>query len=247
MILSRKRTTNLLRSLLSAHQHGLLDGVVWGLMKTAEHDDLVPASVKVDGITHRIEDMRSGKHPVIRLLDHALQRAVLAHPSTQLFISHCGISSIYEALHAGVSILGLPEFGDQPSNAIKLVEHGTGLWIRRSAITEETLFDALHRLLLPNSEENRFFRMNAARLQQMIHIANRDHTRGPDLIELAAVPGAILAHESADWRMPWWKASNYDLYAFVIASILATGYLLVYTIHYADTLLRASQHKQKQA
>jgi hypothetical protein len=247
IVLSPKRITTILHSLIAAHQQGLLDGVIWGLMKTAANEESIPKVVTIDGVSHSIEDMRSGKHPFIRLLDRAPQRAVLEHPSTQLFITHCGIASIYETLLAGVPILGLPGLGDQASNAVKLEERGVGLWFTRSMVNEENLGNALYRLLSPNSNEASSFRANATRLQQMIHIANRDHSRSADLVELAAVPGAILAHESADWRMPWWKASNYDLYALVIASILAMGYLTVALLRYAIAIIRSAKQKQKTA
>jgi hypothetical protein len=76
-------------------------------MRTADNQESIPKAITIDGVSHRIEDMRSGKHPFIRLLDRAPQRAVLGHPSTQPFITHCGISSVYETLHAGVPVLGL--------------------------------------------------------------------------------------------------------------------------------------------
>ncbi|KAI8057645.1 hypothetical protein BDF22DRAFT_615911 [Syncephalis plumigaleata] len=137
MILSSWRMTLLLRSLISAHADGLIDGVVWGLMNTATAGDHIPTSLTIDGTVHTISDMRSGKHLFIRMMDRAPQRAVLEHPSTILFITHCGIASIYETMFAGVPILGLPIFGDQPSNAIRMYEHGAGLWLRRSETNEK--------------------------------------------------------------------------------------------------------------
>jgi hypothetical protein len=247
IVLSPKRITTILHSLINAHQQGLLDGVVWGLAKAAATEESIPKVVTIDGVSHSIADMRSGKHPFIRLLGRAPQRAILDHSSTQLFITHCGISSVYETLHAGVPVLGLPVNADQPGNAVKLEERGVGLWLTRSMINEQTVNDALSRLLSPNSKEASSFRENAARLQQMIHIANRDHSRGADLVELAAIPGAILAHESADWRMPWWKANNYDLYAFFITFILAMGYLTMASLRYAITIIRSNRQKQKTA
>ncbi|KAI9594378.1 hypothetical protein BDF19DRAFT_444649 [Syncephalis fuscata] len=226
MVLPQQRLLVILRSLLVAHADGLLD---------------VPTSMVVNGVTHNIEEMRSGKHSIVRMLNRAPQRAVLNHPSIQLFITHCGIASIYETLFAGVPILGLPVFGDQPSNAVKLQQHGVGLWIRRSQVSEHTLSLALYQLLSQNPLESSPFRTNAHRLQQMIRIADRARNRGPDLIELAAIPGAILAHQSAEWRMPWWKSGNYDLYTFTAFLFIFTGYLLFKTIRYIQIFLLSKQ------
>ncbi|XP_025420630.1 UDP-glucuronosyltransferase 2B15-like [Sipha flava] len=49
------------------------------------------------------------------------QRDVLLHPNVKLFISHGGISGVYEAVDAGVPVLGFPLFYDQPRNVGNLV------------------------------------------------------------------------------------------------------------------------------
>lgn len=49
------------------------------------------------------------------------------HPNVKLFISHGGISGVYEAVDAGVPVLGFPLFYDQPRNVDNLVEAGMGI------------------------------------------------------------------------------------------------------------------------
>ena len=49
------------------------------------------------------------------------QNDLLAHPATRLFITHCGISSTYEAAIHGVPVVAIPLNLDQPANAEKLV------------------------------------------------------------------------------------------------------------------------------
>ncbi|XP_060863378.1 UDP-glucosyltransferase 2-like isoform X2 [Metopolophium dirhodum] len=55
------------------------------------------------------------------------QRDILMHPNVKLFISHGGISGVYEAVDAGVPVLGFPLFYDQPRNIDNLVEAGMGI------------------------------------------------------------------------------------------------------------------------
>ncbi len=62
-----------------------------------------------------------------RIEDFVPQQAVLSHPAVRLFISHCGMNSINEALYWAKPILALPFFGDQHYNAARLVDLGTAL------------------------------------------------------------------------------------------------------------------------
>lgn len=49
------------------------------------------------------------------------------HPKVKLFISHGGISGVYEAVDAGVPVLGFPLFYDQPRNIENMVEAGMAI------------------------------------------------------------------------------------------------------------------------
>jgi UDP:flavonoid glycosyltransferase YjiC (YdhE family) len=51
---------------------------------------------------------------------------VLGHPATRLFISHCGIHSMWEAAFHGVPVIGVPFQKEQRDNALKLASRGLG-------------------------------------------------------------------------------------------------------------------------
>jgi UDP:flavonoid glycosyltransferase YjiC (YdhE family) len=55
------------------------------------------------------------------------QFAVLHHPSTAAFVSHCGANSTSEALLAAVPIVCCPGYADQPANAARIVSAGVGV------------------------------------------------------------------------------------------------------------------------
>ncbi|OWM87641.1 UDP-glucosyltransferase 29-like [Punica granatum] len=56
----------------------------------------------------------------------APQAEILRHPSTGRFLSHCGWSSVMEAMRFGVPIIAMPMHLDQPINA-RLVGEGVGV------------------------------------------------------------------------------------------------------------------------
>lgn len=62
----------------------------------------------------------------------------LEHPKVKLFISHGGISGIYEAVDAGVPVLGLPVIFDQNRNIDNLMKSGMALSMKLFFLTKET-------------------------------------------------------------------------------------------------------------
>lgn len=65
------------------------------------------------------------------------------HPIVKLFISHGDISGVYEAVDAGVPVLGFPFSYDQPRNIDNLVNAGMALSMDLLSVTEETLLNAV--------------------------------------------------------------------------------------------------------
>lgn len=61
------------------------------------------------------------------------------HPNVKLFISHGGISGIYETVDAGVPVLDLPLFGDQHRNIDNLVNVGMAISMDLMSITSNNL------------------------------------------------------------------------------------------------------------
>ncbi|MGP4098365.1 macrolide family glycosyltransferase [Nonomuraea sp. KM90] len=78
------------------------------------------------------------------------QPEVLARAA--LFVTHGGMNSVNEAMHAGVPMLVIPQGADQPLVARRVVELGTGLSLRTQDATAEAV-NALARRLL---DEPRF-------------------------------------------------------------------------------------------
>lgn len=60
------------------------------------------------------------------------------HPNVKLFISHGGMSGVYETVDAGVPVLGFPLFYDQPKNIANLVEAGMAKSMDLLTVTKDT-------------------------------------------------------------------------------------------------------------
>ncbi len=72
------------------------------------------------------------------------QLEILRH--ADVFVTHAGMNSMSEALYHGVPMIALPGFGDQPVNAARLTELGTGLTLDSRNLDATTLHRALDRI-----------------------------------------------------------------------------------------------------
>ncbi|KAG4078607.1 hypothetical protein HA402_011366 [Bradysia odoriphaga] len=75
------------------------------------------------------------------------QDDILAHPNIRLFISHCGLGGVTEALFHGVPILGIPFIYDQHMNANKIAEEGWSIHLPYDNITADSFSSAVNAML----------------------------------------------------------------------------------------------------
>lgn len=72
---------------------------------------------------------------------------VSGHTNCKLFITHGGLFSQQEAIHAGVPTVGIAFFADQPYN-IKFYEHrGIGVGVDLKTLSEDSLLSAIQTVL----------------------------------------------------------------------------------------------------
>jgi UDP:flavonoid glycosyltransferase YjiC (YdhE family) len=81
----------------------------------------------------------------VELAGFVPQRALLA--ASEVFVTHAGFSSVREALSAGVPMVAVPLFADQPANARRVRELGVGLQVDAAGLTAEELAAAVERVL----------------------------------------------------------------------------------------------------
>lgn len=73
------------------------------------------------------------------------------HPNVKLFIGHGGISGVYEAVDAGVPVIGFPVFYDQKRNLGNLVDAGMAIVMNLESISKDIFLKNI--LELVNNEK----------------------------------------------------------------------------------------------
>ncbi|KZV54936.1 flavanone 7-O-glucoside 2''-O-beta-L-rhamnosyltransferase-like [Dorcoceras hygrometricum] len=82
----------------------------------------------------------------------APQASILSHPSVGGFLSHCGWSSVMEAIHCSVAIIAVPMHLDQPLNARLVEELGIGEEVVRNG--QGNLAVVIRKVLLETGEDS---------------------------------------------------------------------------------------------
>ncbi|XP_017784819.1 PREDICTED: UDP-glucuronosyltransferase 2B2-like [Nicrophorus vespilloides] len=79
----------------------------------------------------------------LRIANWVPQQDVLRHKNIKLFISQCGLQSLEEALFSHVPVVGIPYFGDQDANAVKLKQRGLGVVLDHEKLSYDKFKDAI--------------------------------------------------------------------------------------------------------
>nr|CAD7264885.1 unnamed protein product [Timema shepardi] len=106
-------------------------------------------------------DSLPGQPANVKISKWLPQSDILAHPNVRVFISHGGLMSTLEASYHGVPILGIPCFGDQHQNILRVRESGYGLTLDLNNITETSVAWSLDELL-----NNSRYSSNARQISQ---------------------------------------------------------------------------------
>ncbi|PSN55501.1 hypothetical protein C0J52_02581 [Blattella germanica] len=107
-------------------------------------------------------DTMPGQPANVKIAKWLPQFDVLNHPNIRLYLSHGGLLGTIEAVYAGVPMVGIPMFGDQPVNVAALEAAGMGVSLDFQDITKETVLNSLKTVLNQPS-----FRENAKRMSKI--------------------------------------------------------------------------------
>ncbi|XP_043912542.1 2-hydroxyacylsphingosine 1-beta-galactosyltransferase-like isoform X2 [Protopterus annectens] len=101
------------------------------------------------------------------------QNDLLGHPSTKVFVSHCGLNGIFESIYHGVPVVGIPFYGDQYDIMTRIQANGMGILLDWSRMTEEDLYQALSTVITDPRYKNRAAYISTLHHDQPQHALNR--------------------------------------------------------------------------
>ncbi|TQV96692.1 hypothetical protein V2A60_002924 [Cordyceps javanica] len=238
IILPHEHASAILTGVLRLMKAKLIDGVIWAMGKTCRADLNLDALFSVEtsrgAKTESISmgQLLESKHPDFIFPLFAPQRAVLDHHSTKLYFTHGGGSSANEGLYHGKPMLSMGIFSDQIANTTRLVAGGVAESLSKLGFTSDELFLKAKRILADDCES---YQRNVLRLKRIAHVAARRKNHAADLIEELMYDNELrfskdgkqlrpMHLQTADMRMPAYKAKNWDLYAVGALSSAAIMY-----------------------
>ncbi|XP_047722903.1 UDP-glucuronosyltransferase 3A1-like isoform X4 [Prionailurus viverrinus] len=200
-MVSTFQSQELLREMNSAFAH-LSQGVIWKYKPSHWPKDVkLAANVKIVGWLP--------------------QNDLLAHPRIRLFVTHGGMNSIMEAIQHGVPLVGIPLFGDQPENLVRVEAKKFGVSIPLKQIKEETLVVKMKQVI----EDKRYKSAAVA-----ASIIRRSHPLTPAqrlvgwIDHILQTGGAAYLKPHA-LQQPWHEQYLLDVFLFLLVVTLGTLWL----------------------
>lgn len=236
VILTNYDTTKIVVGLLRLLGEGLIDGVIWAVGKSGRQDMDVGQSFEYQDQTLQLGNLLEGKHPDWLFPYFAPQRAILDSDSVSLYLTHGGGSSANEGLYHGKPMLAMGIFSDQIANMTRLVGGGVAEPLNKFRFTSDELYIKGKKIL---QDEEGLYARNVLRLKRIAQVAARRKYYGADLIEELMYDTELrfdgdkelrsMHLQTADMRMPMYKARNWDLVTagtVVVAAVSGAGLVL---------------------
>nr|WP_256258346.1 glycosyltransferase [Saccharopolyspora antimicrobica] len=117
----------------------ILDSVVEAL------GELPVTGVVAIGADRDPQHWRGTRADNVHLTSFVQQRLLLA--ATDVFITHAGFNGTREALGAGVPMVTIPMFAEQPANAARVTELGAGVRIELERAAPQAIRSAVQQVL----------------------------------------------------------------------------------------------------
>ncbi|KJH51845.1 UDP-glucoronosyl and UDP-glucosyl transferase [Dictyocaulus viviparus] len=149
------------------------------------------------------------------------QTDLLAQTKTKAFITHGGYNSIQEAIIAGVPMITIPLFGDQPKNAKMAEKYRIAVNLRKSEVSSENIVNALGNLLNDESYSKNIRRLSTMMKKKPV---NAEHL-------LVAWAEFVAEFRTLDNLVPAGNDLNFFVYhSLDVIAFLITSSTLVFIV-----------------
>ncbi|XP_062054752.1 UDP-glucuronosyltransferase 2B4-like isoform X1 [Lepus europaeus] len=161
--------------------------------------------------------------PNTQLYNWIPQNDLLGHPKTKAFITHGGTNGIYEAIHHGVPIVGLPLFGDQFDNIVHIEAKGAAIKLDLITMSSSDLLNALDTVIYDPS-----YKENAMRLSRIHH----DQPTKP-LDRAVFWVEYVMRHKGAKHLrvaahdLTWYQYYCLDVIGFLLVCVAAAVFIII--------------------
>ncbi|XP_034364684.1 UDP-glucuronosyltransferase 2B17 [Arvicanthis niloticus] len=179
--------------------------------------------------------------PNTRVYKWLPQNDLLGHPKTKAFITHGGANGLYEAIHHGIPMIGIPLFGEQHDNIAQMVAKGAAVALNIRTLSRSDLLNALEEVI-----DNPFYKENAMWLSTIHHEQPmKPLDRAVFWIEF------VMRHKRAKHLRPlghnltWYQYHSLDVIGFLLACVVATVVLTVKCVFFVCRFCVKKETKMK--
>ncbi|XP_034379531.1 UDP-glucuronosyltransferase 3A2-like [Arvicanthis niloticus] len=200
-VVSKHQTKEVIKEMNSAFAH-LPQGVLWTCKSS-----LWPKDVRLA--------------PNVKIMDWLPQTDLLAHPSIRLFVTHGGMNSVNEAIQHGVPMVGIPFFGDQLENMVRIEAKKIGVSVQIQTLKAETFALTMKEVI----EDKRY--KSAAMASKIIR---QSHPLTPaqrfvGWIDHILQTGGAAHLKPHVFQQPWHEQYLLDVFLFLLGLMLGTLWL----------------------
>ncbi|XP_032772326.1 UDP-glucuronosyltransferase 2B7 [Rattus rattus] len=161
--------------------------------------------------------------PNTRVFKWIPQNDLLGHPKTKAFVTHGGANGIYESIHHGIPMVGIPLFAEQHDNIAHMVAKGAAVSLDFHTMSSSDLLNALKAVVNnPSYKENVMWLSSIHHDQPM-----KPLDRAVFWIEF------VMRHKGAKHLRPlahnlaWYQYHSLDVIGFLLACVVAILFLTV--------------------